>query len=107
MRHALLSIIFFACLPLAGRAQSQLLAAAGKVDITPSRPVYMAGYGSNRKSEGVYDPLWARCLVLKNGGETVALVSCDLLGLTRYHTEKIRAVVGHVRRERVLIGCTD
>src|SRR5207247_1815362 len=52
------------------------------------------------------NPLWARCLVLKSGSETVALVSCDLLGLTRYHTEKIRAGIVRVPREKVLIGCT-
>lgn len=27
-----------------------LLAASGRVDITPTRPAYIAGYGSNRKS---------------------------------------------------------
>jgi hypothetical protein len=101
-------ILLLAGLPmvLAGAARAELLAAAGKVEITPSRPVYIAGYGANRRSEGVHDPLWARCIVLRNGDQTVALVSCDLLGLTRYHTQKMRARVKSVPPERLLIGCT-
>src|SRR2546423_11387429 len=89
MRPTVIALMRFACLFCAVVADAQLQAAAGKVDITPSRPVYLAGYSSNRMSAGVNDPLWARCLVLKSGSETVALVSCDLLGLTRFNTEKI------------------
>jgi hypothetical protein len=85
---------------------AQLQAAAGKVDITPERPCWIAGYGSNRRSAGVHDPLWARCLVLKNGAETVALVSCDLIGVARSHIVKIRPLIRKVPAERVLIGAT-
>jgi len=106
MRYLGLILISFLGVVAPSQSGAQLLAAAGKVDITPSRPVYIAGYGSNRKSEGVNDPLWARCLVLKNGGQSIAFVSCDLLGLSRLHIEKIRAGIGRVPRERVLIGCT-
>jgi len=87
-------------------ARAEFRAAAGKVEITPDRPVWIAGYGSNRRSEGVHDPLWARCLIMQNGDETLALVSCDLLGLTRYHTRPIRALIKSVPGERVLIGST-
>ena len=104
--RSLLPFIVLACLFSPAPSESQLMAAAGKVDITPSRNVYIAGYGTNRKSDGVHDPIWARCLVLKNGGETVALVSCDLLGFTRPHVEKIRLGISRVPRERVLVGCT-
>src|SRR5687767_4643289 len=46
MRTILLTLVFLvAIIP---PASAQLLAAAGKVDITPSRPVYIAAYGSNR-----------------------------------------------------------
>lgn len=87
-------------------ASAQLYAAAGKIDITPDRSVFIAGYGSNRKSEGVHDPLWARCLVLKNGSETIALVSCDLIGLIRLHVTTIRSMVRSVPAARLLIGST-
>ena len=95
-----------ALITMASSAGAQLMAAAGKVDITPARPVYIAGYSSNRLSDGVHDPLWARCLVLKNGSESVAFVSCDLLGLTQPHIRKIRAGIRRIPGERALIGCT-
>jgi hypothetical protein len=87
-------------------AHADLTVAAGKVEITPSRPVYIAGYGQNRKSTGVHDPLWARCIVLRNGNQTVALVSCDVIGIARFHNQKIRAMIKTVPTERILIGST-
>lgn len=86
--------------------QPGLLAAAGKIEITPTRAVYLAGYGENRRSTGVHDPLWARSLVLRSGGETFALVECDLLGVTRWNVRKIRERVRSVRPERVIVGVT-
>lgn len=91
-------------------AQTSLLgsfmASAGKVEITPTRSVYLAGYASNRKNTGVHDPLWARCLVMRNGSQTVALISCDVIGISRYHGQKIRALVKSVPGPNVLIGAT-
>src|SRR6516162_2299864 len=55
----------------------------GETDITPTlgrKPVYMAGFGQNRKATKVHDPLFARAVVLKDGKRKVALVSVDLVG---------------------------
>lgn len=93
------------CLAAQG-AQAEFRAAAGKVEITPDRPVWIAGYGINRRSEGVHDPLWARCLVMQNGDQTIALVCADLLGLGRHQSQQIRSLIRKVPRERVLIGAT-
>lgn len=64
-------------------------------DITPTvggdKPVYIAGYGQNRKATGVHDPLYARAVVLKDGDRKVALVSLDLVGLQYPVVERIRA----------------
>jgi hypothetical protein len=52
-------------------------------DITPklgSAPVYMAGFGQNRKATGVHDPLKARAVVLKEQQRKIALVSIDVVG---------------------------
>jgi hypothetical protein len=54
-----------------------------EADITPKMggsPVYMAGFGQNRKATGVHDPLKARAVVLKEGDRKLALVSVDLVG---------------------------
>src|SRR5262249_41652602 len=62
-------------------------------DITPSlgqKPVYLAGFGRNRKATGVLDPLKARAVVLKHGRERIALVSVDLVGLFYANVLQIR-----------------
>ena len=66
----------------------QLHVGYAKVDITPQltpeKPVWLAGYGHGRRATGVHDPLYARCFVLA-AGETaerkIAFVSVDLVGL--------------------------
>ena len=66
----------------------------GEADITPDvkgkKPVWLAGYGMGRRATGVHDPLMARCLVLGDGGEKIALVSVDLIGLQYPEVKEIR-----------------
>lgn len=74
---------------------ARLEVAFAHVDITPKlerrRPVYIAGYGPNRRATGVHDPLYARAVVMRIGGEKVALVSVDLIGLQLPAVRQIRA----------------
>jgi hypothetical protein len=65
----------------------------GKSDVTPkldSTPVWIAGYGHNRKATGVHDALWARAIVLKQGTQKIALVSVDLVGLQYPLVQNVR-----------------
>src|SRR5262245_2681697 len=60
-----------------------LQAGFAETDITPKlgdKPVYMAGFGQNRKATKVHDPIMARAVVLKHGAQKVAMVSVDLVG---------------------------
>ncbi len=61
------------------------------VDITPDvagkRPVWIAGYGQNRKAESVHDPLYIRAVVFRDGDRRVAIAVADLVGL-QYPTVK-------------------
>ena len=58
-----------------------LRAGTAKIDITPEKPVKMAGYaGRKALSEGVHDPLSARIVIFENNGQRLVLVSTDLLG---------------------------
>lgn len=90
----------------AASAQTALKAAGGKVDITPDTPVFLAGYGSNRKSTGIHDRLMARCIVLEQGKTRFALVTCDVIGVPRFHVEKIKAMVKTVPPENVYVAAT-
>ncbi|MGC8667410.1 MAG: neutral/alkaline non-lysosomal ceramidase N-terminal domain-containing protein [Chthonomonadales bacterium] len=100
------NLLVMGCIGAMAAGGAHFEAAAGKVEITPDHAVYLAGYGSNRRSAGVHDPLWARCLVMKRGSQAVALVSCDLLAVPRWHAQRIRALIRSVPPERVLIGAT-
>ena len=96
----------FSVMQTAEAQNSTLKAAAGKVDITPQTPVYLAGYGENRKSTGIHDHIMARCLVLEQGKTRIAFVSCDLIGMPRFHVEKIKAMVKSLPPENVYVAAT-
>jgi hypothetical protein len=53
--------------------------------ITPSldRPVYLAGFGQDRRAETVHDDLYVRALALKDEKTTLVLASLDLIGFFR------------------------
>ena len=63
------------------------------VDITPDRPVPLGGYADRfgKLSTGVHDPVKARAMVIAKGAEKVAIVSADLVGISK---EAKAAVVG-------------
>ncbi len=44
-------------------------------------PVWIAGFGNDRPAKGVHDPIWARAIAFRNNGVTVAMVTCDAIGL--------------------------
>jgi neutral ceramidase len=67
---------------------------ASKVRITPPIGVPMDGYASRDKpSQGIHDHLYARCLTIYDGEHYLALVSMDLLYVTRDLTDKVRETI--------------
>jgi hypothetical protein len=89
------------------QASEALKAGFAEVDITPAvggKPVYLAGFGQNRKATKVHDPLFARAVVLAHGGRKVALVSFDLVGLFHDSTERVRKQLPGFTY--VLVSCT-
>jgi hypothetical protein len=67
-------------------AETRLMEAGfGIVDITPDltsdRPVWLAGYGQNRRATGVHDPIFSRAVVFKDGQTKIAMVVADVVGL--------------------------
>ena len=81
-------------------------AASGMVDITPSSPAYIAGYGQNRRSIDAHDRISARCLMLESGKTRIAIVSCDLIGIPRYEAQRIRDRIKSLPPEHVYIAAT-
>ena len=74
-------------------------AGTAKADITPKKPIWMAGYGGRSKeSEGVLHPLWAKALALEDAkGKRAVIIATDTLGMTRgiYATLKTRLKKEH------------
>jgi hypothetical protein len=81
------------CLCGESSAAGPLLAGFGEADITPKlggKPVYLAGFGQNRKATGVHDPLKARAVVLRHGDRKLALVALDLVGFFHPNVVHVR-----------------
>jgi hypothetical protein len=77
----------------AGARLGALEVGFGEADISPKvgdRPVYMAGFGQNRKATKVHDPLFARAVVLKDGKKKLALVAVDLVGFFNANVVNVR-----------------
>src|SRR5262249_17282172 len=82
--------LFVLTLPATG---GELTVGFAEVDVTPelgAKPVYLAGFGQNRKATKVHDPIMARAVVLSDGDAKIALVSVDVVGLFINSTERVR-----------------
>jgi hypothetical protein len=75
-------------------AQAKLgwLAGVAKLDITPTEPIWLAGYASrDHESEGVLIPIFVKALALRDAEDHVGvMVSCDVLGFPKDVSDRIR-----------------
>ncbi len=66
-------------------------AGVARVNITPDRPICMAGYSSRTAhSEGIYHDLFAKALFLQEGEEQALIITSDLIGFDRATCETIK-----------------
>jgi neutral ceramidase len=84
-------------------------AGIGRVDVTPTEPIWLAGYASrNHPSEGALHPLWAKALAIEDSRGTRALiVTADLLGVNRAIADAVCARVQEktkIPRERIVLN---
>ncbi|MDD4559002.1 MAG: neutral/alkaline non-lysosomal ceramidase N-terminal domain-containing protein, partial [bacterium] len=83
----------------------------GEEVITPPLGVELTGYGyyRERKAESVLDDLKARALFISQGGESIILISCDLLGITIDYADAVRVEISsrfEVPPQNILLACT-
>jgi len=85
------------------------------VNITPDKPVILAGQFHARISEGVMDPVTATALVIESTGtagnsEIVVLISCDLVKIANELRDKVRQLVVKdipvIQPERIILNAT-
>jgi neutral ceramidase len=73
-----------------------LSAGVAAVDITPPVGTPLGGYGARRgrRSTGVHDRLYAKALVLDNRSERIAIVACDLIGVSKAVKQQVLKRIG-------------
>ncbi len=80
----------------------ELHGGTARADITPPVGCWLAGWASrDRPSEGVHDNLFAKSIVLSSGQDTLAIVACDLIHITKEIASEAREIV---ERETGLAG---
>ncbi len=69
--------------------------------ITPAlnKPVYLAGFGNNRRATTIHDDLYARALSIQTESTTLVLVALDLIGFFR---SDVQDVIRRVQISEVL-----
>lgn len=102
-----------ALLPLAALSADEVAFEAGfaKLDVTPTEPVRLSGYGNrDHPSDGIDAPLFVRAFALRPaGGETFVLVSFDTIGTPASFTDDVARRLKEkygVARERFVLCCT-
>jgi hypothetical protein len=69
-------------------------AGASKIVITPPVGFRLSGYEDRiQGSVGVHDELYARALVVDDGAEKAAIVSCDMIALPKELVKEVRTEV--------------
>jgi len=90
---------------------ASLRAGAAIVDITPAMGVQLAGdIGRHRPVEEIRDSLFARVLVLEAGGQRCAVVSLDIIAITKVHNTSLRQLIAErtgLPAEAVMIHCVQ
>ena len=90
----LISLLFTTSPVQSNQKKDILRAGTAKIDITPEKPVKMAGYaGRTDLSDGIHDPLSARVVIFENDGQRLVLVSTDLLGFYNETAEPLRKAI--------------
>ncbi len=91
-------------------ARAELRAGAAAIDVSPTElPVIVNGGFLERLSDRVSDPLFARCLVLSDGRESLAITVVDSCMMPGDVCNRIKALAAEetgIPRDRMLIAAT-
>jgi hypothetical protein len=88
---------------------ADLRVGVARVDVTPPVGIPLAGYYHERGADGVLDPLFSKALVIEVERTRVALVTLDLISITRAVTDEARADIEKttgIRADHVMVAAT-
>ena len=86
-------LLLWFCLRVVAQPEDRLLVGFGETNVTPvlgDKPVYLAGFGHNRKATEIHDPIMVRAIVLAHDSKKIAIVSVDVVGLFNDVSQRIR-----------------
>jgi len=86
-----------------------LRAGAAASNIAPPLGIRMFGYFHERTARDVHDDLFAKSLVLDDGETKLAIVVCDLIGVSRAYLDKAKELINErcgISPSNVVISCT-
>src|SRR5438477_5233690 len=87
-------VIGLSLLCAANISGGELRGGFARIDITPTKPVTMAGYAARTNvSQGAHDPLSARAMALEADGKRVLIISVDNLGWYNDTAEPARQTI--------------
>lgn len=76
--------------------ENKLMAGTGIIDISPPKGVELAGYPHYlRHNTGVHDPLYASCLYLSYGGESILIAAMDILFMSKKYISELKKRISH------------
>jgi hypothetical protein len=108
LRLTLLGLLF---LTSSVRAESAFLFGTAKKKITPTEPLWMAGYASRKEPcNTTQHDLWVKSLAIQDAkGEKFVLLTSDLCGIPRSVSIAVAAEVQKktgLKREQILLTCS-
>ena len=104
-----LGLILLLALPARGEDTQVFRAGAAIADITPPLGELVVGGFVPFPANEIHDPLHARCLVLDDGKNRIAIVICDNLGITRSVYDEARAEISKhskIPPDQILMAAT-
>jgi hypothetical protein len=92
----------------AQRAPGLIPVGVAEIDITPTEPIRLTGYGNREQPTGdVRQRLWARAVAFGDDSAPAVLIAVDLIGVPRAVTDEVARRLGNaVRREQFVICAT-
>lgn len=107
--NLVISFTFIFSISSAASNDKILLAGYSELDITPVLGTGMPGYFTERKADGVLDPLLIKALALTYDDTTLLIMAVDLIALDRPLVDKLRNAVREktsIPTERIFIHAT-
>jgi len=86
----LVMLVTLACNPILAQESRNFKASVVKIDITPSDPQNLLGYGP-RNSTGTNDPIFHKIILLDDGATQFVLISSDICLMSPVEYDKVAA----------------